>query len=67
MQATQNLPRSLLAPMTSLCGLEFQNHGIVGGAPMKAALLNPSSCLIVPLSRGHNLQQMKIDVSASVL
>lgn len=31
------------------------DQGIVGGAPMNAELLKPSSCLIVPLRRGHSL------------
>lgn len=48
-------------PLELFCSISVPcippNHPIVGGAPMKAALLNPSSGLIVPLSRGQSLER----------
>lgn len=35
-------------------------YGIAGGAPMNAALLKPSSCLMVPLRRGQSLVEESV-------
>jgi hypothetical protein len=46
---------TLCNKMSSVKMLIVSSQAIVGGAPMNAALLNPSSCLIVPLSNGQSL------------
>jgi hypothetical protein len=57
------IPQMQYYPFPTLCNKmsllqclqNMSSQDIVGGAPMNAALLNPSSCLIVPLSNGQSL------------